>query len=52
VQINDEPYVECVTKARLQALLQGLREGKRLEEIQLPGKVGHVVHNAGDEVMA
>ncbi|MER3480380.1 MAG: NADH-quinone oxidoreductase [Meiothermus sp.] len=52
VQVGDEPYVECVTKARLHALLQGLREGKRLEEIRLPGKAGHVVHNAGDEVVA
>lgn len=52
VQVNDEPYVECLTKARLHALLRGLREGKRLEEIVLPGKVGHVVHNRGDEVGA
>jgi NADH-quinone oxidoreductase subunit E len=44
--------VECVTKARLRALLDGLRQGKRLEEIQLPGKVGHAVHNRGDEVSA
>lgn len=52
VQINDEPYVECVTKARLHALLAGLRAGKSLEEIGLPGKAGHVVHNRGDEVGA
>jgi NADH-quinone oxidoreductase subunit E len=52
VQVNDEPYVECVTKARLQALLSGLRQGKPIEDIQLPGKVGHVVHQHGDEVGA
>lgn len=52
LQLNDEPYIECVTKARLHALLQGLREGKRLENIALPGKAGHVIHNAGDEVSA
>ena len=38
IQVNDEPYVECVTRARLEALLAGLRAGKRLEEIELPGK--------------
>ena len=37
IQVNDEPYVECVTRARLEALLAGLRAGKRLEEIELPG---------------
>lgn len=52
LQVNDEPYVECVTKARLQALLQGLRAGKKLEEIELPGKVGHQVHLRGEEVSA
>jgi NADH-quinone oxidoreductase subunit E len=52
IQVNDEPYVECVTKARLHALLDGLRQGKKVEDIQLPGKVGHVVHNRGDEVSA
>lgn len=52
VQVNDEPYVECVTKARMRALLQGLREGKKLEDIVLPGKVGHVVHQRGEEVEA
>lgn len=52
VQVNDEPYVECVTKARLRALLNGLRQGKKLEDIQLPGKAGHVVHVRGDEVSA
>jgi NADH-quinone oxidoreductase subunit E len=50
VQVNDEPYVECVTRARLYALLHGLRQGKSLEEIELPGKAGHVVHTRGDEV--
>jgi len=43
VQVNDEPYVECVTKERLKALLEGLRAGKRLEEIELPGSCGHHV---------
>ncbi len=43
VQVNDEPYVECVTKERLRALLEGLRAGKRLEEIELPGSCGHHV---------
>ncbi|WP_027881570.1 NADH-quinone oxidoreductase subunit NuoE [Meiothermus rufus] len=52
IQVNDEPYVECVTKARLHALLKGLREGKRLEEIELPGRVGHEVHVRGEEVGA
>ena len=52
IQVNDEPFTECVTKARMRALLQGLREGKKLEEIALPGKVGHVVHQRGDEVEA
>jgi NADH-quinone oxidoreductase subunit E len=52
VQVNDEPYVECVTKARLHALLNGLRQGKALEDIQLPGKAGHVVHQHGEEVNA
>lgn len=52
IQVNDEPYVECVTKARLKALLQGLREGKQMEEIVLPGKVGHEVHVRGEEVSA
>ena len=44
VQVNDEPYVECVTRARLKALLEGLKAGKRLEEIELPGRCGHHVH--------
>jgi NADH-quinone oxidoreductase subunit E len=52
VQVNDEPYVECVTKARMHAMLAGLRAGQKLEEIALPGKAGHVVHNRGDEVGA
>lgn len=52
VQVNDEPFIECVTKARMRALLQGLREGKKLEDIVLPGKVGHVVHQRGEEVEA
>lgn len=52
IQVNDEPFTECVTKARMRALLQGLREGKKLEDIVLPGKVGHVVHQRGDEVEA
>ncbi len=43
VQVNDEPYVECVTKERLKALLEGLRAGKPLEEIELPGSCGHHV---------
>jgi NADH-quinone oxidoreductase subunit E len=50
VQVNDEPYVECVTRARLQALLRGLREGQKLEAIKLPGQSGHVVHERGTEV--
>ncbi len=49
IQVNDEPYVECVTKVRLRALLEGLRAGKKLSEISLPGKSGHVVHERGDE---
>jgi NADH-quinone oxidoreductase subunit E len=36
--------VECVTRARLEALLEGLKAGKRLEEIELPGRCGHHVH--------
>jgi NADH-quinone oxidoreductase subunit E len=52
IQVNDEPYVECVTKARLHAILRGLRQGKRLEDILLPGKAGHAVHTRGDEVKA
>ncbi len=43
IQVNDEPYVECVTRERLKALLEGLRAGKRLEEIELPGSCGHHV---------
>ena len=43
IQINDEPYVECVTRERLKALLEGLREGKPLEAIELPGSCGHHV---------
>jgi len=43
IQVNDEPYVECVTRARLSALLEGLRAGKPLEEIELPGNCGHHV---------
>jgi NADH-quinone oxidoreductase subunit E len=52
IQVNDEPYVECVTKARLKALLDGLRAGKALAEIELPGRCGHIVHRRGDEVDA
>lgn len=52
VQVNDEPYVECVTRARLHALLAGLRQGTPLEQIRLPGKAGHVVHQSGEEVGA
>lgn len=47
VQVNDEPYVECVTRERLKALLEGLRAGKSLEEIELPGSCGHHVREEG-----
>ena len=47
IQVNDEPYVECVTKERLKALLEGLRAGKPLEEIELPGSCGHHVREEG-----
>ncbi|AEB11260.1 NADH-quinone oxidoreductase subunit NuoE [Marinithermus hydrothermalis] len=43
VQVNDEPYVECVTRARLKALLEGLKADRPLEEIELPEGCGHVV---------
>ncbi len=52
VQVNDEPYTECVTKARLHALLAELRVGKTAAEAKLPGRAGHVVHVRGEEASA
>ncbi|WP_457631556.1 NADH-quinone oxidoreductase subunit NuoE [Oceanithermus sp.] len=51
IQINDEHYIERVTKERLEALLEGLSQDKPLEEVRasLPGeeKMGkHVIELA------
>ena len=48
VQVNDEPYVECVSRARLKALLEGLRAGKPLSEIELPGPCGLHIREGGE----
>lgn len=37
VQLNDEPFLECMTRSRVQALLAGLRAGKSWEQVELPG---------------
>ncbi|ADR36155.1 MULTISPECIES: NADH-quinone oxidoreductase subunit NuoE family protein [Oceanithermus] len=34
IQVGDEPYVERVTKARLEALLEGLMQDKPLDEVR------------------
>lgn len=41
IQVNDEPYVECVTRARLKALLAGLKAGRTPSELELPEDCGH-----------